>query len=91
MSQWDLFVGKKKPSAFSGKASPEEIRRYSPKAEARLIEDIQRMAKEMLADLKRNHHPDLWPELIQRCRGTEEKRIAQIRLFFLQKRGGRLF
>ena len=87
MRYWDPFIGKNGPLAFNGKARLAKIRRYSPEVEGELITRVQRMTQEMLAGLKRNQHPDRWPELVERCRGIEQMRIAQIRLFFFQKRG----
>lgn len=91
MSYWDSFIGKNKLPTFTGKARPEEMHLYSPEAEAELIEDVHRMGKKLLEDWKGSHHPNLWPELAERCKGIEQKWIGQIRLSFFQKRGGRRF
>jgi hypothetical protein len=86
MSYGDSFIGKNKLPTFTGKARPEEMHLYSLEAEAELIEDVHRMGKRLLDDWKGSHHPDLWPELAERCKGIEQKWIGQIRLSFFQKR-----
>ena len=90
MNHWDLFLTNDK-FCDAKKARPKKDYPCSPEAEAKLIEGVQRMARDMLADLKRNHPPDQWPKLTEQCKAIEEKRIAQIRLFFFHKRGGSRF
>ena len=91
MTPRNVFARKKKKRpAFHARAQ-EGIHRYSPEAEIELIQGVQKMTQDMLTYLKRRHSPDLWPELVERCRGIEEKRIAEIRLSFLHRRGCRSF
>jgi hypothetical protein len=87
MNQGDRFFAKDMLPAAK-KARPKRNHPHSPEVEAKLIEGVQRITKDMLADLKRNHPPDLWPKLAEQCKAIEEKRIAQVRLFFIHKRGG---
>ena len=90
MHHWDLFLTNDEFFARR-KARCKRNHSCSPDAEAKLIEGVQRIANDMLAELRRNHPPELWPKLAEHCKAIEEKRIAQIRLFFFHKRGGRLF
>jgi hypothetical protein len=87
MNQWGRFLAKDMLPAVK-KARPKKYHPYSPETEAEVIEGVQRITKGMLADLKRSHPPDLWPKLAEQCKAIEEKRIAQVRLFFIHKRGG---
>ena len=87
MNHWDLFLTNDKFCAAK-KARPKKTHPCSAEAEAKLIEGVQRITRDMLAELKRSHPPDNWPKLAGQCKAVEEKLIAQIRLFFFHKRGG---
>ena len=71
-----------------GKASSGEMPLYSEEAEADLIEESLKLAREKIDELKLSHHPCLHRQVIEDCMEEHEKRVDSIKLLFHQKRTG---